>query len=145
MRSCSYKKVMDDTNAMGTRKLKVGISLMTLWDDFYIPGPHTNFQKLNGRWWVNFSSSAWVCFWKKVWDVLLFHRDKVSFWRIINHGFSIIDGKCPRESTWECALDMTQQKTIEHMFHECRNLRQCWATVAVLLADTSLALIFYKN
>lgn len=45
-----------------------------------------DFQKLNRRWCVNFAPGAWIRLWKKLW-VSSFYRDKISLWRLLNHGF----------------------------------------------------------
>lgn len=77
---------------------------------------------------------------------LSFYCDKITIWRILNHGFfhqkialiwKVHNGLCPCCST--------HLETIDHLFFGCRNLFRRWATIAVILAGTSFAPVFCKD
>lgn len=108
--------------------------------------PRTDFTKLNYRWQVDMDAVSWIRFWKHLWGSMLFYRDKIYVWRVLNHGYfhhkrayiwGIHSGICPCCSS--------QSESINHLFFGCRKLRRRWATLVVLFAGSPLASVSRQN
>lgn len=108
--------------------------------------PRVLTSSLNVHWGTDLVAMDWIHFWKKIWGSSLFLRDKICLWHVLNHGYfhhlqariwGVHPGTCP------CCNSLPE--SIDHLFFGCRNLRCRWATLAVILAGTSLAPVFSHN
>lgn len=82
-------------------------------------------------------------FGRKFWGSIIFVRDKICLWCIVNHDyFHHLRAQIWGVHSGTCPYCNSLPESINHMFFNCCNLKWRWDTLAVMLAGSPLARVF---
>ncbi|KAL3700770.1 hypothetical protein R1sor_018792 [Riccia sorocarpa] len=84
-------------------------------------------EKANASWGVSWDTQKWENLWKNLWKSVLFPRDKLWLWRVVNKGFFTLE----RASTFgvaepRCTRCNQGTENIDHLFFGCMMVSGQW-------------------
>ncbi|KAL3692811.1 hypothetical protein R1sor_006462 [Riccia sorocarpa] len=90
---------------------------------------------LNRKWSITWAADEWGKLWKALWKALLFPREKLWLWQILQWGlFTGAKARQIGEDTRVCKRCNREEESIPHLFISCRRTRWCWLEIENLLS-----------